>query len=182
MNKETFTYKLTHPDQLKGDDAASLREIVMHFPYFQAARALYLKTLKNSESVLYNEELKKTAAYTTDRSVLFDYITSKEFNTVSLLETVEETIQEQNPLEKEDNTEELQKANSILDPHLFERKEAAETTVDEIEEEQIEQGKPLTFDKKDTHSFSEWLKLVAAKPIERSSTPSKTQDKFALID
>ena len=181
MNKETFTYKLTHPEQLNQNDTESLREIITHFPYFQAARALQLKTLKDSESVLYNEELKKTAAYTTDRSVLFDYITSQVFTSVSMPESSEASVQ-QEPVAKEDHTEELKKATSILDPHLFERKEAAETTADEIEEEQIEQGKPLAFDKKDTHSFSEWLKLVTAKPIERSSKPDKANDKFALID
>ena len=35
------------------------------------------KGLKNKESFKYNQELKTTAAYTTDRSILFDFITSE---------------------------------------------------------------------------------------------------------
>ena len=49
------------------------------FPYFQSARAIYLKGLKDLGSFKYNQELKTTAAYTTDRSVLFDFITSEVF-------------------------------------------------------------------------------------------------------
>ena len=50
------------------------------YPYFQAARALYLKGLKNQESFKYNNELKITACNTTDRTVLFNYISSNDFN------------------------------------------------------------------------------------------------------
>ena len=51
--------------------------VINEYPYFQSARALYLKGLKNKGSFKYNQELKTTAAYTTDRSILFDYITSR---------------------------------------------------------------------------------------------------------
>ena len=48
-------------------------------------------------------------------------------------------------------------------------------------------GKPLEFDKNETHSFSEWLSLSQKKPIDRSETLSKSKDsrrdkKFAIID
>ena len=51
----------------------------MSYPYFQSARVLQLKVLKNQESFKYNNELKTTAAYTSDRTVLFDFITSQCF-------------------------------------------------------------------------------------------------------
>ena len=56
--------------------------MVLQYPYFQAARALHLKGLFNQESFRYNYELKKTAAYTTDRTILFDFITSENFITI----------------------------------------------------------------------------------------------------
>lgn len=54
----------------------------MEFPYLQSARAVYLKGLYNKDSFRYNGELKKTAAYTTDRTVLFEFITSEEFRSI----------------------------------------------------------------------------------------------------
>jgi hypothetical protein len=42
-------------------------------------------------------------------------------------------------------------------------------------EEVLELGKPLEFDTSETHSFSEWLKLAKAKPIEREPAQQKAE-------
>lgn len=73
MERNDFTYVLQHPQDLTLEQTNALREVISKYPYFQPARALYLKGLKNKESKRYNDELKTTAAYTTDRSILFDY-------------------------------------------------------------------------------------------------------------
>ena len=75
---EIFTNLISHPEiRLKDFQVAELKNITKKYPYFQSARALYLKGLKNNDSYRYNNELKITAAFTTDRSVLFDFITKK---------------------------------------------------------------------------------------------------------
>ena len=79
MNTEIFTNIISHPEILKDFQVAELKNITKKYPYFQSARALYLKGLKNNDSYRYNNELKITAAFTTDRSVLFDFITSIHF-------------------------------------------------------------------------------------------------------
>ncbi|TYB77967.1 hypothetical protein ES676_01750 [Bizionia saleffrena] len=79
MNTSEFTYLLQHPTQVNASQTEALKTIINTFPYFQSARALYLKGLKNVESFKYNHVLKATAAYTTDRSILFDFITSETF-------------------------------------------------------------------------------------------------------
>ncbi len=76
MKTETFINLLENNTKIQQLETAELKAIVEEFPYFQPARALYLKGLKNLDSFKYNNELKITAAYTTDRTVLFDYITS----------------------------------------------------------------------------------------------------------
>ncbi|MDQ3046297.1 MAG: hypothetical protein M3R27_02030, partial [Bacteroidota bacterium] len=45
------------------------------FPYFQTAHLLYAKSLHNQKSIHYNNQLKITAAYATDRKVLHSLIT-----------------------------------------------------------------------------------------------------------
>ena len=79
MNQRDFINILQHPKNITSENTSELLAITEEFPYFQAARALYLKGLKKKESFKYNQELKTTAAYTADRSILFDFITSEDF-------------------------------------------------------------------------------------------------------
>ncbi|QDO92776.1 hypothetical protein FNB79_01890 [Formosa sediminum] len=79
MTSTDFSHILQHPEALIPEQTGLLKSIIEEFPYFQPARALYLKGLKVNESFKYNQELKVTAAYTTDRSILFDFITSEAF-------------------------------------------------------------------------------------------------------
>jgi hypothetical protein len=66
---------MNHPDQLSGADAVVLSELLKNFPYFQTAHLLYAKSLHNQHSIHYNNQLRITAAYATDRKVLHHLIT-----------------------------------------------------------------------------------------------------------
>ena len=63
---------------------------------------MYLKGLKNLDSFKYNNELKITAANTTDRTVLFNYITTSDFNTkkTDIHQQISEKIIEEKPVEQ----------------------------------------------------------------------------------
>ncbi|HEU0137775.1 MAG TPA: tetratricopeptide repeat protein [Flavobacterium sp.] len=82
MNLSDYTYILNRPDAINDRQTAALEKIVDEFPFFQSARALRLKGLYNEDSFKYNYALKVTAAHTTDRSVLFDFITSDTFTAI----------------------------------------------------------------------------------------------------
>jgi hypothetical protein len=103
MNSTDFIYVLQHPQKITHEQTDGLKSIIDEFPYFQPARAMYLKGLKNKESFKYNQELKTTAAYTTDRSILFDFITSEEF----LQNEISEFIKQ--------NTEHLKDIDVVID-------------------------------------------------------------------
>lgn len=79
MNTNDYINLLNNSKAINDKQTLILETIVNEFPFYQSARALYLKGLYNQESFRYNYELKKTAAHTTDRSVLFDFITSDDF-------------------------------------------------------------------------------------------------------
>jgi hypothetical protein len=66
------------PDKLSGNDAALLSGLIGDFPYFQTAHLLYAKSLHNQNSIHYNNQLKMTAAYATDRKILYRLITKKD--------------------------------------------------------------------------------------------------------
>ena len=55
---------LKNPETLEADQMQGVKSIIESYPYFQSARAIYLKGLKDQDSYKYNSELKITAAYT----------------------------------------------------------------------------------------------------------------------
>ena len=193
MNKKTFTSLLAHPESISQKNLFGLSEIVEKYPFFQTARALHLKSLKKSNSLLYNDALKLTAAYTADRNILFEYITSNFFIQNEISDTIQK--QEDSYLKLEVTTEdiseqvskeidqqlktELKKADAILNPDLFLRrkKSVEKLTKNEITNSDLEKNNPLSFTKEDSHSFSEWLKLTTAKPIVREETNNLSNSK-----
>ena len=201
---------LANPQKITAADLTELNVLVSKYPYFQSARALQLKGLRNNDSFLYNDALKLTAAHTTDRDILFEYITSEKFiqneisqsilqhdSSVDEIKVISEDISEQISLEIDRQLKaEIQKAETILNPDLFQRKQQSVSNSIEKETENaaevLQPDQPLEFTKNDKHSFAEWLKLTKAKPIERqgeaSKLPSETsvqeekERKFELID
>lgn len=136
MNNKDFIYILQQPEAVTPQQTDELKSVVDEFPYFQSARAIYLKGLKNQESFKYNTALKTTAAYTTDRSILFDFITSQGFNqneisqlikhNTSHLKNINVTIEDLS-IEKKvtiDDTlkQQIKDTSGVLDPQLFEPK------------------------------------------------------------
>ena len=195
MNATEFTYLLKHPTNFSSEQISNVNSIIHEFPYFQSARAMYLKGLKDNGSFKYNQELKTTAAYTTDRSILFDFITSEAFqqNEISeqihqnteYLKNIEVTDIEDMSIHKSIYIDEALKRHirdteATLDPKLFEAKDVpvqnfneqiismdTSAPIEKTAEETLELGKPLDFDKSELHSFSEWLKITSFKPIIR---------------
>lgn len=189
MNTKAYTRLLANPSRLQDQDINALDAILERYPFFQSARALQLKALKNSNSYRYNDALRQAAAHTTDRDILFEYITSEDFSqneisekiqqnseAVKSMEVIGEDLSAQVSRELEAQLRgEIQKAEAILDPQLFERKVDSIQTLADPEpaaetpaEETLQLDAPLEFSKSDTHSFGEWLKLTQATPIDRS--------------
>jgi hypothetical protein len=79
MNANELNTLLQNSKTVSENQTTQLEHVLQQYPYFQAVRALHLKSLYQQKSFRYNYELKKTAAHTTDRTVLFDFITSPDF-------------------------------------------------------------------------------------------------------
>ena len=63
-----------HPENLGKDTLYALREVVARYPYYQAARILFLKNLFILHDTSFGEELRKAAIYIPDRRVLFQMV------------------------------------------------------------------------------------------------------------
>lgn len=209
MNVSDFIVLLQNSNTiLSPRQTRELETILEEYPYFQAARALHLKGLKNLDSYKYNAALKLTAAHTTDREILFEYITSNTFHQNHIANAIigretelieKETISEEvtpNPdaaiiLGASDESplpQNIEQAEKILDPALFDdsdqQPEISETK--QGLEEQLEIGKPLEFNNNEKYSFSEWLQLTQKTPVQRTSSSTKKsldkKQKFELLD
>ena len=74
MNKNNFIKILQEPKNLSEKEVSFLDEINREFPYFQTSRAIFLKSLSENEDIKFKKFLRSTAAYTRDRSVLFEFV------------------------------------------------------------------------------------------------------------
>jgi len=205
MEANEFIQLLQNPAEITAEQTSALEKLIQKAPYFQTARAVRLKGLKEHQEFSYNSALKKTAAYTTNRSVLFDFITSIEFNQNKIARQIqeqEEQLRNITVFEPEevfakrsmaiDEAIKMRQSESeqVMDPDLFSEKsvEAKEQTEEDLSEDQLKLGEPLEFDASESHSFSEWLRLTSAKPIKREESEEENpkdevqHKKFELID
>ena len=76
------------PQNIKGEDVVIIDSLLLDFPYYQTAQLLLTKGLLNTDSIRYNQQLKKAAAYSLDRGQLFNLITQNKVghNSVPMLE------------------------------------------------------------------------------------------------
>ncbi|MEC5165741.1 tetratricopeptide (TPR) repeat protein [Flavobacterium sp. PL11] len=175
MNVTDYIYLINKPDRVLDKQAEILDKVLDEFPYFQSARAIQLKQLYNQNSFKYNIALKKTAAYSTDRAVLFDFITSDSFiaidkklydkKALTLFNT--QVVDSEIVVNKEEAT---LKANNLEQSILTTIKKAAiyeSKDSSKKAQENLAIGKPLDFSKNEQHSFQEWLQLSRFQPIQR---------------
>lgn len=71
MTKDQFILYIKHPELLDQDSISGLKEIIADYPFFAAARMLYLRNLLNINSYKFETELVKHALYIPDRRKLF---------------------------------------------------------------------------------------------------------------
>jgi len=185
MQVSRFTDLLEKPlEIIQESDLSALRQIVETYPYFQAARGMELIGLKNANSFKYNAALKKHAAYTSDRSWLFEIITQEAFNSSTKVKKAPQTsLSKETDLAKQGA--EPSEIPTITQKYTEE--DYTEQTSDKKNDSQqvkeanfssLELGKPLEFNKNDRYSFEEWLQLSAKNSVENKTETSivKTSD------
>ena len=153
MRNEKLIENIQNPMNIGKAEIADMRISLQAFPYFTSMQLLYAKGLYNTDSISYNSQLRKAAAYVGNRKLLFKLITEN-------VKVAEEII-EKPTAEKE----------------MVKIEQKPETATPEKE---LEIGKPLQFNENETHSFAEWLALTNAKKIDRNKGVKENNliDKF----
>ncbi|KQO32801.1 hypothetical protein ASF10_20325 [Flavobacterium sp. Leaf82] len=165
MNVTDYTYLMNKPDAITEKQTDALGSVLNEFPYFQSARALRLKGLYSQNSFKYNYALKVTAAHTTDRAVLFEFITSETFTSIQ-------------------NEYYDQKLKDLLEIKVFdseivsfeEIKKVNEVRIDPIEQSilnSIREATNVTFEQTPT---------TFEKPVKIEETKIELIDEQAILD
>ena len=144
MNTERIISLIESPNLINRKDITFLEDMSIKHPSFSISHVLLAKGLLNTESVRYNQKLKKAALYSLNRKQLFRLISED----VKKDEIVKENI----PIEVIKVEEEV-----IITP-----------------KKELKIGKPLEFDETEEHSFSEWLSLTKVQKINREETEEET--------
>ena len=151
MNLIEFTKIISDPSSISKGQTKGLDQILEEYPFFQSAHFLRLYALKKQRSFRYNDALKKTAAYTTDRELIFNYITNFDFEIPAETSDTQESIPPDSQEPAPEDLAEVEKNLGI--------------------------GSPLDFKSDETYSFGEWLQLSQLKPIERTVTSDRSRKK-----
>jgi hypothetical protein len=162
LQKEKINQLLQKPELIAEVELSEVQSWAKSYPYFQALQCIYLKKLFYHGSFQFDIQLKKVAALTSDRTILFDFITSKTFTQQQVAYQIQQL-----QLEEEDENELLQygittkEAEQIAQPDLFIPKTNATTSLSH----------------KDKNSFFEWLQLIQLEPLDSKKPIENDQEK-----
>lgn len=197
MDLNKLAYWIEQPEAVSTDEAGDLASVLREYPYFQAARTLWVNHIKERESLQFKEALSKLAIHTSQREVLHSFFNDNVFpqhqtalkirSKESLLQQMEVIDAEVVAPQNEHPAAEWEKdlPDKILHEHLFEEKE----------ENPPQPTKPIPPDKNARLSFEDWIKFSVQKElplpdkslkgtgVQKNSKPQWDKDKkFALID
>ena len=190
MEKEAFIALLkTPPEEYSIEQLNQLESLLGQYPYFQTAWALHLKGLKPLDEAAYDRALKRAAALTSDREVLFEFITADEFTP--------NQVAENHPAHSKKKDEESEGLLAIPASELefAPASEATEIQEEVIEEEAIEEAETtLESEEKDElvaepdwealgqHQTLEIEEESGAEDTSEEVTAENEEETEALVD
>jgi hypothetical protein len=135
MNKDHLLKFVQNPEQITANDKQSLAELVRTFPFFHTAHLLFLYNLKKTDSEEYDQQLRESAIYISDRRILFNLIYGIGTMAPSIIEDAEkptdvDKTQNEPGITLSETKQELEKET----PPLATPREAGQTELLEIDE------------------------------------------------
>ena len=151
---------IKNPETLRVEDLNLLETEIEKFPYMQSLRAIYLLGVHRFYNEHFPKELAKTAAYTTDKRILYNLINKTNENRAAAL------VEKAFPFKTELTTKapEIQETKVVETPVPAEE-EVVESTELVVETQSLEISEPVSFVKENTNEEQQ------ATNIETPSIP-----------
>lgn len=152
MNTEKIIALINAPQNILSLDVTNLDSLLLKHPYFQSGQLLLAKGLLNTDSIRYNQQLKKAAAYSLDRKKLFSLITLNKISKTEAIvieelepESIEEKLELGKPLAfNESENHSFSEWLTLLNVKKIERKEDQKevSLIDNFLEKEVKISKP----------------------------------------
>ena len=172
LNKKQITTFINYPEEISADEVKKLSSLIKEYPYFQTARLLYSRGLKNIESADFDAMLQLTATYASDRKKLYGLLFGDSEMTDSPV-VAQPTPMEQQIVEKQQVVEEVQ--------HVAEEV-VVEVKAEPIQEETPKVEEPVSAQVEEVQQVAEEvLEEVKAEPIQEE-TPKVEEPVSAQVE
>ena len=173
MTVTEFTSLSKNYDALNEEQRLALEKITYRYPYFQAAYALYLKSLKEQEKFNFDLILKKTAVISPDRNTLYEWLNTDQKTQNS------ETL----PIQEKEKTKPILETKIKEKVEKVSQDDVSEVDTKSANVEVVEETpkKPLPVNL----SFLEWIEWTKnnSPTILQDSEPENSfEDKIDIID
>ena len=152
MNTEKIIALINAPQNILSLDVTNLDSLLLKHPYFQSGHLLLAKGLLNTDSIRYNQQLKKAAAYSLDRKKLFSLITLNKISKTEATvikelepESIEEKLELGKPLAfNESENHSFSEWLTLLNVKKIERKEDQKevSLIDNFLEKEVKINRP----------------------------------------
>lgn len=152
MNTEKIIALINAPENILSLDVTNLDSLLLKHPYFQSGHLLLAKGLLNTDSIRYNQKLKKAAAYSLDRKKLFSLITLNKISKTEAIvieelepESIEEKLELGKPLAfNESENHSFSEWLTLLNVKKIERKEDQKevSLIDNFLEKEVKISRP----------------------------------------
>ena len=152
MNTEKIIALINAPQNILSLDVTNLDSLLLKHPYFQSGHLLLAKGLLNTDSIRYNQKLKKAAAYSLDRKKLFSLITLNKISKTEAIvikelqaESIEEKLELGKPLAfNESENHSFSEWLTLLNVKKIERKEDQKevSLIDNFLEKEVKISRP----------------------------------------
>jgi len=194
MQTNHFISYLTNPESINELTENSVNTLTNQFPFCQIGQTLNTIYLNNNNSLLFEQQLKKAAIYSSDRKRLFEHINTKSSNIEEKPATESQEIEEieiSSPIEPtaiqiEPETKVVEEIDpleknyisaAVSSSYLLEAENVISEDKAEIQKP-IEEPKEIipTFNEDVVHSFKDWLLHLKGEEIsndEIKTTPKK---------
>ncbi|WP_213197268.1 hypothetical protein [Cloacibacterium caeni] len=130
---------LQRPENISREDISLLQNEISKFPYMQSIRTLRLSAIFNFDAENYQKELTKTAAYTTDKKILYTFINKKKEEEKKELTKFKKIVLAKTEYEVEKTIEEPVKIVEVPEQNIT--KNSSENLTETVEK--IEAEKPV---------------------------------------
>jgi len=192
MQVNNFIKYLETPALVTSIPEEEIKPLINEFPYCQTGQLMMSIHLNSTNSILFEQQLKKAASYCTNRNQLFNHLHQEvkklevkeaiaEDSTVLGLKEETSEVEEVDVLEKEYLSAAI--SSSIMLESDMEAKEKLSPITEAKEESKKEEERNL-FDTKKEHTFSDWLKHLGGEEvvIEQTKKSLSKESKQDLID